>query len=36
MDDFLKDKGFVRVALSIYKNGRGIEDGWGDALYMRV
>jgi hypothetical protein len=36
MDDFLKEKGFVRVALSIYKNGRGIEDGWGDALYMRI
>jgi len=36
MDDFLKDKGFMRVALSIYKNGRGIEDGWGDALYMRI
>jgi hypothetical protein len=36
MDDFLKEKGFVRVALSIYKNGRGVEDGWGDALYMRV
>jgi len=26
----------MRVALSIYKNGRGIEDGWGDALYMRI
>ena len=36
MDDFLKDKGFMRVALSIYKNGSGIEDGWGDALYMRI
>jgi len=36
IDDFLKEKSFVRVALSIYKNGRGIEDGWGDALYMRI
>jgi hypothetical protein len=35
MDDFLMEKGFMRVGLSIYKNGRGIEDGWGDALYMR-
>jgi hypothetical protein len=35
MDDFLLTKGFTRVAVSIYRNGRGIEDGWGDALYIR-
>ena len=36
MDDFLLTKGFTRVAVSIYKNGMGIEDGWGDALYVRI
>lgn len=36
LDDFLKEKGYTRVALSIYKNGQGIEDGWGDALYVRI
>jgi hypothetical protein len=35
MDDFLLTKGFTRVAVSIYRNGKGIEDGWGDALYVR-
>jgi hypothetical protein len=35
MDDFLLTKGFTRVAVSIYRNGKGIEDGWGDALYIR-
>lgn len=36
MDDFLLTKGFTRVAVSIYRNGKGIEDGWGDALYVRI
>jgi len=36
MDDFLLTKGFTRVAVSIYKNGKGVEDGWGDALYLRI
>jgi hypothetical protein len=36
VDDFLFKKGFLRVAISIYKNGRPQGDGWGDALYMRI
>jgi hypothetical protein len=36
MDDFLLTKGFTRVAVSIYRNGKGLEDGWGDALYLRI
>lgn len=35
MDDFLLTKGFTRAAISIYRNGKGVEDGWGDALYVR-
>ena len=36
LDNFLKEKGFLRVGISMWKNGRGGDDGWGDALYMRI
>lgn len=31
MDDYLKEKGFQRVGVSMFNN-----DGWGDAVYMRL
>ena len=35
IDDYLKEKGFVRVTCRIYsENGKSC--GWGDAFYMRV
>ncbi len=36
VDEFLKQKGFVRAAISIYTNQRPGGDGWGDALYVRM
>lgn len=36
VDEYLMKRGFLRVAISIYKNGRPEGDGWGDALYMRI
>ena len=35
LDEFLAQKGFTRVALSLYKNGP-TDDGWGDALWVRI
>lgn len=36
IDDFIMKKGFIRMALKIYENGRPGGDGWGDALYVRI
>jgi FkbM family methyltransferase len=36
LDEFLFHKGFQRVAISMYKNNIGGDDGWGDALWIRV
>lgn len=36
LDSFLESKGFKRVAMQIYENGRPGGDGWGDALYVRT
>lgn len=35
LDDYLAQRGFQRVAISMWKNGDG-HDGWGDALWVRI
>ena len=35
LDEFLAQKGFQRVAISMWNNGHG-HDGWGDALWVRA
>lgn len=35
LDDFLAQRGFQRVAISMWNNGHG-HDGWGDALWVRI
>lgn len=36
LDEFLFHKGFQRVAISMYRNNMGGDDGWGDALWIRI
>lgn len=36
LDDFLVAYGFRRVVVSMYKNLNPTDDGWGDALWVRI